>query len=507
MDNNTVIANRDQPIPVIRLPSEQDSETVTGPASGDQRQRARDRLKEQAQKLKDKLDDYGTPEVRQSLQDRFLSGIMSHIIPSEALSEDEDEDLDKEAAEGEKKNRRSRKQAAARPDFSVTLMSNNFRRFNARCGVLFVLQNRLIHLFTWRHPTVTLSFLAVYSLVCLKPHLLPTVPLAGLLFWIMIPSFLARHPTPVNDPRVEPSFQGPPIAPPTKVKPAPDLSQDFFRNMRDLQNSMEDFSRAHDAANDFIAPYTNFSDEGLSSMLFVVLFGVACVTLVASEVVPWRFISLAGGWTAIVLGHPEAKKVLLSTEFLSQLDQYLVLAQTRLRSLIDSDILLDDPPEVRQVEVFELQKHHFYSDTWEAWLFSPSAYEPLSPARIAGSRAKGTQFFEDVQAPAGWIWKDKKWSLDLESREWVEQRMVTGVEIETEGERWVYDIPVQEAEGLESSARPRKLPKRRSTGGRSVLREVPTSGWEEGKGFEIRGEWRRRRWVRLVERKAERLAG
>ena len=88
--------------------------------------------------------------------------------------------------------------------------------------------------------------------------------------------------------------------------------------------------------------------------------------------------------------------------------------------------------------------------------------------------------------PNGWTWKDKKWSLDLYSREWVERRMITGVEIETECERWVYDIPIEEVE----TEGPRK----------HRAKSLPKSGWEEGTGMDKKGLWRRRRWVRNVER-------
>lgn len=479
------ITNRDEPIPVLRLPSH-DDEPATSGVQPETRQSTRDRFKGQAGKIKDKLEEYGAPEARQSLQDRLFNGIMTQIIPPQELSENED-DLKQQAS----KDRRSRKYVD-RPGFSIPLMSTNFRRFNARVGVVFVLQNRLIHLFTWKHPTATLSFLAVYTLLCLKPHLLPVVPLVVLLFWIMIPSFLARHPASTNDPRVEPSYRGPPIAPPSRVRPAPEMSKDFFRNMRDLQNCMEDFSRMHDAANEYVTPYTNFSDEAVSSMLFVSFFALSCAAFIGSEFVPWNAVALVAGWTSTLSGHPEAQKILLSPRSLSQARQHLEFAQTWLKSFVESDILLDEPSEARQVEIFELQKYHAYSDTWEAWLFSASPYDPLSPYRIAGARAKGTQFFEEVQPPNGWAWKDKKWSLDLFSREWVEQRMITGVEIEMEGERWVYDIPPEEVDLLESPAKGKKGKK---------TKEVPKSGWEEGTGLEKRGEWRRRRWCRLVERR------
>lgn len=116
-------------------------------------------------------------------------------------------------------------------------------------------------------------------------------------------------------------------------------------------------------------------------------------------------------------------------------------------------------------------------------MFSPTPYDPLSPQRISGDRPKGTRFFEDVAPPRGWEWGDKKWVLDLGSGEWVDERMVQGVEVEIEGERWVGDLATEDDED-------------QKTVGKSKVRY-----WEEGDGTSRMGEWRRRRWVRMVRRK------
>lgn len=77
--------------------------------------------------------------------------------------------------------------------------------------------------------------------------------------------------------------------------------------------------------------------------------------------------------------------------------------------------------------------------------------------------------------------------------------MITGVEIETEGERWVYDLNPDDVEVLlDNPSRAGKNKKR--------VRSIPMSGWEEGSGIDQRGEWRRRRWTRLVERQPDRSA-
>ena len=251
--------------------------------------------------------------------------------------------------------------------------------------------------------------------------------------------------------------------------------------MRDLQNSMDDFAKLHDAAVRFIAPATNFSDEPLSTAVFQILFLTSSVLFVASPVLPWRFIALIIGWAAIGAGHPAVQELFAKNVYEQHVHPASKDAQSRLQKWIDGDIMLDASPEVREVEIFELQRRSGLDasvfstsseDTvlasrstgslalvpgadYEAWVFGASAWEPRSPRRVAGERCKGTRFFEDVQPPAGWEWAGKKWELDLAAKEWVEERLISGVEVEVEGERWVYDIG---------------------------------------------GEWRRRRWVRDVKR-------
>src|SRR5579871_112282 len=68
-----------------------------------------------------------------------------------------------------------------RPAFNITTMSNNFRRFNSRIGVVFLFQARMIRVLSWKTWSHTISFLAVYTFVCLDPYLLPVIPLAILL--------------------------------------------------------------------------------------------------------------------------------------------------------------------------------------------------------------------------------------------------------------------------------------------------------------------------------------
>ncbi|ORY13204.1 integral peroxisomal membrane peroxin-domain-containing protein [Clohesyomyces aquaticus] len=493
MSNQEVepFVNRDTPIPVVSItgPGGQSDAASGIPTPGD-KEKGKHHLS--PGKLRDKLEslgnELGRPESPSRVSDRLFTMLLQQVLPSQ--------DYDDDSQAPQKVDRRSR-QYVDRPGFSLPVMSSNFRRFNARIGVAFVFQNRVIKLFSWRQPTETLSFLAVYTFICLDPNLLVVLPLAGCLFFIMVPAFLARHPPP---PAYLPTdlypLSGPPLAAATTIKPAPELSKDFFRNMRDLQNCMEDFSRVHDALIEFVAPLTNFSNEALSSLLYVILLFTGSLLFITSHLLPWRAIFLTIGWIATCAGHPYIQDQLSSTSTSDLLSEKESESRSFLLSLSKADIELSSSPEIREVEIFELQHRALHNEhgEYEPHTFSPSPYAPLSPARIAGERPKGTPFFEDVKPPRGWRWSDKKWTLDLLSREWVEERCVTGVEVEIEGERWVTDLYYEKVE--EES--PKRKGKRKEG---EVVAALALAGKKLVNATSSRqGEWRRRRWVRGVER-------
>ncbi|KAG9232824.1 integral peroxisomal membrane peroxin-domain-containing protein [Amylocarpus encephaloides] len=501
MDEFTVDAfvNREDPIPVVTL-DRREGDDLTDYDQDDQSDtpaepRTRDRLKKHGNNLKKnfKKTREKASERHTSVQDRLLEKLLHQVIPIE----DQTSNKDSTAF--------SQSQFVSRPSFNITTMSNNFRRFNARIGVVFVFQSKAIRLLSWTYPTHTLSFLAIYSFICLDPYLLTVVPLVFLILGLLIPSFIARHPAPPSTISSETSTQypttGPPLAPAPTVKPAKELSKDFFRNMRDLQNSMEDFSRVHDKIVSLLAPPTNFSNEALSSALFFFTFATALIMFIASHLLPWRIVVLIVGWTLTALGHPTVQHQFISTHE-THIVPHEKAAQSWLNSWIDRDIILDSAPQTREVEIFELEKLSTGGE-WESWLFSTSPYDPLSEVRIRHQRPQGTRFFEDVRSPDGWEWSEKKWALDLWSREWVEERIITGVEVETEGERWVYDLRYEteyENESLSYFEDEETMPKK----GKEKKKVLPS--WEEGSDAEgsgrgRRGEWRRRRWVRMVKRK------
>ncbi|KAF2126858.1 Pex24p-domain-containing protein [Dothidotthia symphoricarpi CBS 119687] len=489
------VANRDTPIPMVQIHPADDRTPNTDDGKTH-------RLS--ASKLKDKLESLGDNLGRDSssrMGDRMVNLLLSQILPTEDMSDSPDSTSNTDTPRAKD---RPSPTHDSRPNFSLPTMSSNFRRFNSRIGVAFVFQNRVIHLLTWKHPTQTLSFLFIYTFVCINPHLLPVLPLASCLFFVMVPAYLTRHPPPPTSlPTDLYPLGGPPLADARTTKPVPEFSKDFFRNMRDLQNCMEDFSTGHDAVLSFITPLTNFSNENLSSMLYLLLLLLSCALFISAHLLPWRAIFLTTGYALVALGHPTIQSHLATPETSQRIASAEHESRAFLLRISKSDIELETAPEHREVEIFELQHRALHNDLgeYQPVLFGVGPYAPLSPARISGDRPRGSPFFEDVLPPRGWRWSDKKWTLDLLSREWVEDRCVTGVEVEIEGERWVTDLHYEVLEH-EGERRGGGGGKRANAGSRDVGEEeraVLRRAWESHAPAR-KGEWRRRRWVRTVER-------
>lgn len=476
---------RDDPIPTVRVEGTPANPSTTTTAAHESDLSDAEPSTPRRRGIRDRISAF---RDKAYIQDKLVEKLLAQFL------QDESEPPSDEPAKGSSP-------SAEKPNFNLPTMSNNFRRFNSRITPVFIFQAKVGRLLAWRYPTHTMSFLAIYTFVCLDPYLLPLLPLVVALVAVLIPNFIARHPAAPfslsGEQAIGYSPRGPPLAPARTVKPVKELSRDFFRNMRDLQNSMEDFSQLHDAIVTLLVPRLNFSDEALSSAIFLFLFVGCLVMSISAGAMPWRLIFLGLGWAVTLAGHPAVRKQLEGAQ-----ERHLRANEEKARGWmerwVESDVILDSAPETREVEVFELQRRSDPEGEWEPWVFSDTPYDPLSAARIAGERATGTRFFEDVLPPPGWEWSEKKWALDLWSREWVEERIITGVEVETEGERWVYDIYYEPEDrvGVVDENRPMTPLKGKDKA------QPSRPSWEEGDDYEgRRGEWRRRRWVRLVKRK------
>src|SRR5579862_7753902 len=177
-----------------------------------------------------------------------------------------------------------------------------------------MVQSKIEDILAWRNYVETISVMIMFSLVAIDPNLLLPFPLFIFLFALLIPSYQARHPPPpltLSDLPTE--VTQPTLPAPQPAKPAPELSRDFFMNMRDIQNSMDDFSNLYDLVRKWVIDLTTFKNEPLSSTLLAFSSIAAIALILLIEYLPVRWFVFILGNAAILSCHPALYKYLTTT--------------------------------------------------------------------------------------------------------------------------------------------------------------------------------------------------
>ncbi len=111
------------------------------------------------------------------IQEQLIASLLSSLIPSSV----EDD-------------RAHKWQSKYGPDesqpLSLPTLTQNFRKFSSRIGIVFFLQNRVTSIYLWEYPNETLGYGMIWSLLCLQPHLLILSPFLIAIFCLLVPSFL-----------------------------------------------------------------------------------------------------------------------------------------------------------------------------------------------------------------------------------------------------------------------------------------------------------------------------
>ncbi|SCW01253.1 LAFE_0D08504g1_1 [Lachancea fermentati] len=358
-----------------------------------------------------------------------------------------------------------------RPGLSVPIMSRNFIQMNSRLSVPFMIIDEIIRIFNWSNPAYTLSVMSLYTYAVLKP--LPTLasaPIFYLLFGVMVPQYLKIHkpdPNPALGTSPIPA-SGPPLLKAEVPKPVPEFSKEFILNLTDLQNHMMIYVVIFDFINSILSKFAFFTDESISSVCFLVLLVLACFNALFMDSIarflPIRMILVVSGWLIVMVLHPQSRDHVLS-KFTSEETRLKVLTITnKAEKVVDEYFRYYEPREKRQASIFELQKYNDKNKAWELVGYSTDHYTILSDLRVSeGKIEDSAQSLEEVKPPIEWVWMtNSKWVLDLDPLSWVETEFVQYVEVDT-GTKWVYDA-----------------------------------------NFDgTKGEFRRRRWIRICTREAE----
>lgn len=391
------------------------------------------------------------PPSNTNMADKLVDRLVSSALPTALSQTSVDERL---------------KRQKARPPFSVPVMSRNFRRFNSRMGVMFEIYYFSMDVLSWEQPSLTLSTLSIYSFTCLNPHLLLVLPVAYLLFGIMVPAYMIRHPPEPSTLDQNPiPAKGPALKSPDLPRPVPEMSREFYLNIVDTQNSMYDYSVLYDNISSFLSDFAFFqNDESRSSSVFTILTLVLSVLLALGpfiyEYTPWKAVFLVTGWVILGTTYPLSQT---SSKVKNDLQSRLTEKYQNYISNFDNISTMEfqniEPHEQRQVEIFELQPYDSEIGQWMNSIYYHSPYA-ISVSRNDFTTPHGATSLLDVLPPKEWAFVIDHWQRDYSPENWVSERGLGRVCDIDFDEKWVYD---------------------------------KVDGYRTNK-------WRRRRWVRICSR-------
>lgn len=306
--------------------------------------------------------------------------------------------------------------------------------------MVFLVQNKVEDVLTWRNPIETISAMTIFSLVTLNPGLLISLPLFIVVFALLVPGYEARHPPPPSTLSSAPTEVTSAISPPLQpAKPAPELSRDFFMNMRDIQNSMDDFNNLYDLVRTWVVHVTTFRDEPLSSTVLAFATIAALTIVVSIQLLPMRWIILLIGNATILACNPVLFKYLMQT-YLSP--EEIERIKSKIDEFVKEDYIPPPPPQyvTFPVEIFESKRllppvPPAHLPDWSAPKYS----------RFPPRSTDTTDKLPVVSPPAGYVFAPDDWKVD-ETKKWVADRsseddtgfwIADGEEFDREGDRWV----------------------------------------------------------------------
>lgn len=458
--------------------------------------------------------------------DRFMEKLISHTVPKD---EPDYQEINSRIKDPSRK---------SKDPLSIRKLSSNMKRLSSKMGAFFKLQYGVIHVITWKQPTKTISVLVLYTAICMWPHLVVALPLLVLLFGIIVPAYLHRHPMDIPE-LVKVKRRGQSLLQYFNQSEDQSVVMDFmdehsnqfsdsdliqstltqsseysratsttttnttgshsaaaqkgldvadsvtsgslskfvksqvstFMNMRDLQNLTTDLLNGIDRAEKVATDIVGFKNERLTTFIFYIVTFVTSIVLFVGRWIPWRIIFIQAGWIGMIICHPNAKKYIQAlkkqkrsapppeedegeeTEDESEEKPPKKLPH---ETFDRPDIIVDDAPQVRVVEIYELQMRNVLKHEWKLYGYSKRLFDFKDKVRVSGKKPHGVDSIAKIQPPKDWKFDfgfASNWIIDKNPKEFLRDRAVDQSHLkikEGENEGWVYDkLPPEQDSTIE----------------------------------------------------------
>lgn len=340
-------------------------------------------------------------------------------------------------------------------NLSITKFSSNLTKLTGKIGGIFQAQYFILKVFHWKDPSLTLTCLIIYTILISHPNLFIILPFIFLLYGVMIPGYLYRHPISnlsknlihikergdtliekfariKDDKNLEEMLEDdqeqnfemiPEIDDPIDKSTSLLKNQmEFLVNMRDLQNLMTNLLKLNDNFENFWYGTAGFKDERLSTSMFFNVFSLTIVLLILNPYINYKLIFISLGWLLLILIHPK----ILPT--IKKFNELVIKPQNeKLNKIVKEserhDIIMDESPEIKQVEIFEIFIKN-NKNQWDFYLYSTNIFDFNDEFRKSQNPPPGVSKLEEIGCPKTWRFQDSQWHIDFDCKTWVVNRSI-----------------------------------------------------------------------------------
>ncbi|SCV15797.1 related to Peroxisomal membrane protein PEX28 [Nakaseomyces glabratus] len=388
--------------------------------------------------------------------DMFLDKLIARLIPDN-LPEREHFSL---ADDGD--------EALHGPPFSASVLASNMKKLSGKMDSIFEFQDNMIRVLTWKTPTVTLTALTIFTLICFDLMNVILFPMAYIVLVQMTQGRSLIHdlfhggkktnnvllPSNENDCNGEQENEADlgtsddcngtsdenVVISPAAAKIDKNISTYNLNHgtkvvltLRDMQNMTTGTVHLMDAIDKFKYGTAAFVDEYKSTSVFFTLLGSVILLVLLSRFITWSLTISLSAWIGLLSIHPKVHPYVKSAKNImkkpkmkpenSPQDVAVVMEDNISGEDYNRNIILDEPPDVKYVEVYEIYKRGLLPTDWEFFKFSSTIFDPTDTYRKALQLPPGVDKIEEIKPPAGWAFdENSSWIIDKNPEIWAIER-------------------------------------------------------------------------------------
>ncbi|GAV47643.1 hypothetical protein ZYGR_0H04890 [Zygosaccharomyces rouxii] len=325
---------------------------------------------------------------------------------------------------------------------SATKLTQNLKDLSAKTGGMFETQDTIVRLLTWRNPSGTITMLILLTMICFNPMCFLMFPLLYIMYAMMVPGYMRRHPLrrtlyPIRRANGKsllrelanggiPKSSQPPYSFDLYRTNSDSLKDENVNNGAELVANIRDFQNATTSLLSFLSSLekfkygtAGFKDERFSTLVFLAYFIGFCILGLVSPYINWSLVISFALWFGMLVIHPKT---------LPRIKKHINTNPVHhsKRTIRDSekyDVILDEPPEVRFVEIFEIYEQGITPRHWEFFKISSQVFDSSDKFRKLQKPPPGVDSLSEVLPPKTWSFdENSQWEVDYDAEKWAFER-------------------------------------------------------------------------------------